>query len=457
MNRLLSLILFLATIGAITWALRPPPIEAPKLDKDAVENAQRWRQSLIDEHPQVVLLGNSMLGHGVNTIHFAMRTGLPTVKMWDGGVASAWRYLMLKNVIAPSPGRPEVVVIFFKDQYLTEPAFRVDGNYKDRLDALRQPNEPLLDELAYGKERRDPLAYLIEDHWPLDRQRAVVKPTVEDWVKKQVGYGLHENGKEAVDAAIGRVFADSNLNTELFTKAQMEAMGTKTEDDRSFQFLIKNSFVPADIQIAKTAGIRLIYVRVKRAQDAQAQADGTAASNDNSYMNQYMIDMRAYLASHDVPLFDFTTETQLKVSDYADGDHLTEAGRLRFTGILVEALKDKLPTPLASERPYAELSAMRDPLVLSGPFNSRPPFGWIAKCPEWKQYASNAGDSYRSVLEVLEDGVPLGPANSFISEIASKGSGRFSHWLDAVYFSASDNTDPNANGRVYSVRFRVPE
>ncbi|GEM_PF-4086933 len=456
MKRLLSLILFLATIGVVTWMLRPSPEAAPGLDKDAVEDVQRWRQSLVDEHPQVVLLGNSMLGHGVNAIHFAMRTGLPTVKMWDGGVASAWRYLMLKNVIAPSPGKPEVVVIFFKDQYLTEPAFRVDGNYKARLDALRQPSEPLLDELAYGKERRDPLANLVSECWPLDRQRAVVKPTVEDWIKKQVGYGLHEKGKEAVNAAIGRVFADNNLNTELFTKAQLEAMSTKTEDDRDFPTLIRNSFVPSDIKIAKAAGLRLIYVRIKRVQDAQAQEDG-GTSYDNPYMKQYMIDLRAYLSSHDVPLFDFTTDIQLKVSDYADGDHLNEAGRLRFTAILAQALQRELPEPRSTQSPYADLSDLADPIVLSQPFKPRPPFGWIARLPEWKQYASNASDSYRSVLEVLEDGVPLGPANSFISEIASQGSGRFSHWLDAVYFSASDNSDPNTNGRVYSIRFRMPE
>ena len=36
------------------------------------------------------------------------------------------------------------------------------------------------------------------------------------------------------------------------------------------------------------------------------------------------------------------------------------------------------------------------------------------------------------------------------------GSGRFSHWGGNLFFSTSDNTDPNTNGRVYQVSWEAP-
>lgn len=52
---------------------------------------------------------------------------------------------------------------------------------------------------------------------------------------------------------------------------------------------------------------------------------------------------------------------------------------------------------------------------------------------------------------LLEDGIPLGPAHAVHSEIRSHGCGRFSHWLRDIFFSSSDGTDPNENGRSYEV------
>ena len=65
-----------------------------------------------------------------------------------------------------------------------------------------------------------------------------------------------------------------------------------------------------------------------------------------------------------------------------------------------------------------------------------------------------------STLRVFENGIELGPAHTWHSQIRSLGMGRFSHWggsdgtssPSALYFSASDNTDPRQNGRMYTYR-----
>ena len=54
-----------------------------------------------------------------------------------------------------------------------------------------------------------------------------------------------------------------------------------------------------------------------------------------------------------------------------------------------------------------------------------------------------------SNLRLFEDGKELGPAHLVHTEIRETGQGRFAHWKDFLYFSASDNSDPRTNGKRY--------
>jgi SAM-dependent methyltransferase len=60
-------------------------------------------------------------------------------------------------------------------------------------------------------------------------------------------------------------------------------------------------------------------------------------------------------------------------------------------------------------------------------------------------------EQFRSRLRLREDGLELGPAHSSVSAIKREGSGRFSHRGPDLFFSASDNTPPDRNGRRYAV------
>jgi hypothetical protein len=62
-----------------------------------------------------------------------------------------------------------------------------------------------------------------------------------------------------------------------------------------------------------------------------------------------------------------------------------------------------------------------------------------------------------SKLRIFENGIELGPAHSLHADVRNFGRGRFSHWRGSdgsvsLYFSASDNTDPKTNGRMYTYR-----
>jgi hypothetical protein len=63
--------------------------------------------------------------------------------------------------------------------------------------------------------------------------------------------------------------------------------------------------------------------------------------------------------------------------------------------------------------------------------------------------ANVAGDTTSPII-VYEDGKPLGPAHNSFRDIREIGNGRFTHYKTGeVIFSASDNSDPNTNGRTY--------
>lgn len=56
-----------------------------------------------------------------------------------------------------------------------------------------------------------------------------------------------------------------------------------------------------------------------------------------------------------------------------------------------------------------------------------------------------------TVFLVQEDDRELGPGDSPHQQIRDHGGGRFSVWKDAIYFSASDGSNCETNGRTYSV------
>jgi pectate lyase len=89
---------------------------------------------------------------------------------------------------------------------------------------------------------------------------------------------------------------------------------------------------------------------------------------------------------------------------------------------------------------------------LQGPFPKESGFAWRAvNLSQYQNSADNPKDSSQSKLVFYEDGKPLGPAHSMHDDIRTKGAGRYSHWVDTLYFSTSDNSDPNTNGKKYSI------
>lgn len=74
---------------------------------------------------------------------------------------------------------------------------------------------------------------------------------------------------------------------------------------------------------------------------------------------------------------------------------------------------------------------------------------YLVSISTFKMRAHTSDRPTRSRLRVYENGRAIGPAHTVHTEIIAQGAGRYLHYGDYVYFSATDNSDVRTNGRSY--------
>ena len=290
--------------------------------------------SIEARHPDVVLLGNSILHRGVDDEHLSSILGRPGMSMYQFGAASAWWFLALKNVVAAAEHKPRVVVILFRDQYLTQPTFRTQGNFKDQIDMLRREDEPVLEHLA-GIGGQTPGLALLNRYWPFYQ------------VRSQYRRGLERQARHLVSSLLGvsvldltrlteDVFSVENLDKNLATAAQLRIESVKDEQAYDFESRMPSSFLPEMMEIAREQDLTMGFIRFKRLRD-------TTRDSQSQELVSYVRGLREYLESQGSFLIDFTDDQRLERGHYADGDHLNEMGKRRFSEMIAGALREHLP------------------------------------------------------------------------------------------------------------------
>jgi hypothetical protein len=91
-------------------------------------------------------------------------------------------------------------------------------------------------------------------------------------------------------------------------------------------------------------------------------------------------------------------------------------------------------------------------MPIAGPFERRGANGWQTVLPvALVPVTDHEEGRRRSPLILLEDGKILGRGHGGHDDIFAIGRGRYSFWKRWLYFSTSDNSDPNRNGRAYTI------
>src|SRR4051812_46146548 len=87
---------------------------------------------------------------------------------------------------------------------------------------------------------------------------------------------------------------------------------------------------------------------------------------------------------------------------------------------------------------------------LRGPFAHFGGHAWMADASTLTR-GDCEPNPFRSPALLHEVGRPLYGAHAPHDAIKQWGHGLYSHWESSFFFSSSDNTDPNTNGRSYSL------
>ena len=95
---------------------------------------------------------------------------------------------------------------------------------------------------------------------------------------------------------------------------------------------------------------------------------------------------------------------------------------------------------------------------LARPFRREGAVGWVAGLPaELHSLTDGNEEPYRSRLRLFEDVHALGPPHASHETIRRLGRGAYSCWVNVVYFSTSDGSDPNTNNRTYTIALSKQE
>ncbi|MDQ8728353.1 class I SAM-dependent methyltransferase [Bradyrhizobium sp. LHD-71] len=107
---------------------------------------------------------------------------------------------------------------------------------------------------------------------------------------------------------------------------------------------------------------------------------------------------------------------------------------------------------IVSAESAANYVVAAESVVMNPPFVRRRGHMWEFHVPHLSELADHSGGGERSSpVFVFENGRQLPLPHAAHDNIDAHGCGRFSHWGASVYFSTTDNSDPNTNGRIYQL------
>ncbi|MGR0480675.1 MAG: hypothetical protein ACTFAL_04530 [Candidatus Electronema sp. V4] len=286
--------------------------------------------------PELILIGNSMLGEGVDERHLESLLHTPAAAVWNGGVGSAWWYLAVKNIIPQLKKKPALIGIVFRDNHLTLPTMRVTGKHKPLLDSLAGEDEELLDRLAYLSQE-NLLSLQLKKYIPLFNKREYCKQSLDSALKGIASSLLRLPDPEAVDQAAASVFASGRMIPALLNQRQLddERKQDSAKEDMSFQ--PEKNFLKPMIELCREQDVQLIFIRVKRRRDLEP-------GRQPPELLAYMDKLAKYLQANKVHLLDYTGHAAIQTEHFGEGDHLNrQSGRQLFTALLAADLQKMMP------------------------------------------------------------------------------------------------------------------
>ncbi len=275
--------------GAAVGSTYLPAIETPRPREPFDEAAAA---ALREAQPEYVVIGDSMAGIRIDPRHLSRVTGRSVAGLFTPGTPVAYWYLQLKNLVANS-GLTHMrgAIVFFRDDQLTTQV-EVNGPILDRV---ARDQEPELDRIL-AAHRLGPFSDVhraARSVYQFDRTRVWLEPRLtraptfalppSRWLRWTSRATV---GKPAdlLDAINNEIFALDKLRK--FAAADLPQA---QEEFLDFDARVDRSLLPAILDLAERAGIRLAFIRVQRRPRPDGPPDQSPA------LAGYMARLGAYL------------------------------------------------------------------------------------------------------------------------------------------------------------------
>lgn len=277
-----------------------------------------FREDIRKIRPQVLFIGDSMLGSRIDPTHMTRTIRRQSWWVMQPGTGPAWWYLALKNHVLAAGVKPRVVFVFFRDDNLTDVMFRLDPAFRWSLDTVAGPEEPELNAVVARRRAGGwaPVHEAVDAIYDVAPVRARAAEWLGDWPVRRVA---GERRAAAFEKAMNGLFAFDRLRPE--AAADMAAGGTRGDFDE----VVSRSILPEMLRLARDNGIRLVAVRVKRRPGPDGVTPQTPA------LVRYVRDLGAYLAANGSALVDDTPDPVQTLAWFKDGDHMLGVKRREYT------------------------------------------------------------------------------------------------------------------------------
>jgi len=320
----------------LAWG--PPASSAPPSYLPALELARVRApfdsgpiENLTSMDPGIVVIGDSMAGR-IDPGLLTELSGTPVAPILQNATGSAYWYLVFKNYVVASGISPRVVLVFFRDTNLTDPMFRVAGEYRNRLDEVAHDREDELNAVVAARsggawfrshvpadDRWARVHTLVDGAYGIERARIWLEPAMTGWVTRVV---VGTQRRRAFQAEMNAMFELEHLR--VMTAADMAAT---SERDTDFGANVDASTLPLFLDLAHRKHIRLCFVRVLR------RPDNGRPPDDSPGLTRYVQDMRRYIEGHGATLIDDRDDPDMAKLAYADGDHIAREEKRHYTSL----------------------------------------------------------------------------------------------------------------------------
>jgi hypothetical protein len=297
--------------GAEVRASYVPTLEPPRPREPFDQHAAT---AIRDAQPEYVVIGDSMAGVRINPGSLSRQLGRSVAGLYQQGSPVAYWYLAFKNLVVRNQlTHIRGAVFFFRDDQLTTQVV-VDPLLLDRVAG---DEEPALDRVmaAHRLGRFSAVHRGTRALYHYDRTRAWLEP----WLTQAPAQAV-ENPPALL----------ASLNTEVFALDRLrrfDASDLPQADDALLDFnaQVNRSLLPEILRLAADANVRVAFVR------AQRRPTETGPPPQSDALTRYLQQLEQYLVEHGAYYHDDRGDPDQPLSLYADGDHLTGAGREIYT------------------------------------------------------------------------------------------------------------------------------